>query len=341
MIILSGSDTAVSFTDETSIDARQTNNQKVSVHAEIVREKPYDWFLKILSYFPDVKGELKSNRVVVGYFNLQESERNYINSTLKFARIHIVDPRPYISDVKKAINKILPNKNVDLFLNELSVKQKQAAEELAENLNILAAQNMYFDAPHRKLKFYTESFQRFYGYGYSRFINTGEKDDFEHFDHKPFLNKKGRIRIENLTHYLSKSGSVFMDAIDEAKNAPDMLFSPVSKIKLVKTLSKGRAFDAGNDKALKWIDERRQESIRAADQFSHYRWLLNSQPLESIDSKKSTFIQAADIAAGIAKAVYERFGIVGIVKLFEYTNYNGKRISQNDAELIEQGKFEK
>lgn len=334
MLILSGSDTAVSFTDETSIDARLTNSEKVSVHAEVIREKPYDWFLKILSYFPDIKGELKSNRVVVGYFNLQESERNYLNSTLKFARIHIVDPRPYISDVKKAVNQILPNKNVDLFLSELSVKQKQVAEEIANNLNLLIAQNMYFDAPHKRLKFYAETFQRFYGYGYSRLINAQEKDEFKDFDYKPFLDKRGRMRIENLTHYLSKSGSVFMDAIDEAKAAPEVFLSPVNKIGLLRTLSKGRAFDAGNDKAVRWVDDRRQESIRHADGFSQYRWLLKPQPIESIDSKKSTFIQAADIAAGIAKAVYERYGIVGVVKLFEYTNYNGKRISLNDVDSL-------
>jgi hypothetical protein len=68
--------------------------------------------------------------------------------------------------------------------------------------------------------------------------------------------------------------------------------------------------------------------------YSFYDNLVKPDPLESIDSKKSVFVQAADIAAGIAKATYERAGLLGVVRLFEYTTYNGKRISSDDAIAI-------
>jgi hypothetical protein len=239
MIILSGSDTAVSFTDETSIDSRKTNSQKVSVHAEIIREKPFDWFLKVISFFPDIKGELKSITVVNWYYSLEETKRAYINSSLKFARIHIVDPRPYLADIKKSVSSILPNKNIDLFLTDLVTKHERVAEELSDKLKRFVAEKMYFDAPHKRLNLCIEVSQQYSGFGYSRFLTENRKYDLDKLDYETFVDKKGRLRLDNVTLFISKSGSVFMDAIDEVKSPAFAAFSSFSKLKLARTLSKG------------------------------------------------------------------------------------------------------
>jgi hypothetical protein len=42
-------------------------------------------------------------------------------------------------------------------------------------------------------------------------------------------------------------------------------------------------------------------------------------------------MQASDIAAGIAKYLYERGEILAVTLHFEYVMLNGERISQNDA----------
>jgi hypothetical protein len=51
-----------------------------------------------------------------------------------------------------------------------------------------------------------------------------------------------------------------------------------------------------------------------------------------VESKESFYIQAADIAAGIASHIYASEGLIGVVERFEYVTYNGVRLSRSDAE---------
>lgn len=58
---------------------------------------------------------------------------------------------------------------------------------------------------------------------------------------------------------------------------------------------------------------------------------LHLSPLYSLDSSKSFFVQAADIAAGITKYLYEIGSILEVALHFDYVTLNGWRVSQNDA----------
>ncbi|HAF22344.1 MAG TPA: hypothetical protein DCK93_05435 [Blastocatellia bacterium] len=62
------------------------------------------------------------------------------------------------------------------------------------------------------------------------------------------------------------------------------------------------------------------------------RGLHPFSPLQGdVDSRKSYYVQASDIAAGIAKHLYENGGIFTVTQNFEYVIFNGRRISQNEA----------
>lgn len=67
----------------------------------------------------------------------------------------------------------------------------------------------------------------------------------------------------------------------------------------------------------------------------HSYWQEEEYPFEplygDVDSGESFYIQASDIAAGIAKHLFETGGIIAVTKHFEYVMFNGKRTSLEDA----------
>lgn len=61
---------------------------------------------------------------------------------------------------------------------------------------------------------------------------------------------------------------------------------------------------------------------------------LRLSPLHSVDSRESFYIQAADIAAGIARYLYEIGGIQEVASRFDYVTLNGRRVCQDDASEV-------
>jgi hypothetical protein len=331
MIIGIGSQNAVSFTDDTSLDTRLTDNRKVSVHAQVLRECRLDWFYTLIRDFPQIKGELKSASLIDNYFSLPQAIRRQIQSTLRQVRVHITDPRPYIADVKTALSDILTDQNPDEFLRRLETEQNEIADSLRRKLTRFVARKMFLDSPSQRLKRKYRICHDFYSLRLMPdYIDESLKDsDFTYFE-----DNKSRIQINKLSVFTSKSASVFspaMDTMDELLENPYQVMSPIGAWKLNRELCLPHAFDAGNDKAIEWIDGRRHEVLAMSDKDHWFRQLQLQAPLESIDSKDSFFVQAADIAAGLAKAICERKSLVELVRLFDYVTYNGQRLSEDAA----------
>jgi hypothetical protein len=65
----------------------------------------------------------------------------------------------------------------------------------------------------------------------------------------------------------------------------------------------------------------------------HVYGLVRKRPgIVPVESRESFYIQAADIAAGIASQIYGIHGLIGVLEKFEYVTYNGIRVSRSDAE---------
>src|SRR5689334_19657499 len=111
MLIEAGPEGVASFTDESSPDSRLTARVKVSVNAQVLRHEPLDWYFALISYFPDVPGELRSEAILSHFSNLPGSARLKIWSGLSKVRVHISDPRPYIEEVNRALGKIMRQAN--------------------------------------------------------------------------------------------------------------------------------------------------------------------------------------------------------------------------------------
>ncbi len=93
MLIEPGPSGVASFTDDSSPDSRRPRGTKVSIHAQVLREQPLDWFYKLISYFPDAPGELKADRILAVFRALPEWVQQTVWSGLAGVRIHISDPR--------------------------------------------------------------------------------------------------------------------------------------------------------------------------------------------------------------------------------------------------------
>lgn len=105
MILTAGPPDALSFTDDTSLP---NVGAKVSIHAQVIRERPLDWYYILLQRAPSDASELKSIVIVEVFFTLPDIERRMVLSTLKTVRIHITDPRPYTHDVDESLCDIVP-----------------------------------------------------------------------------------------------------------------------------------------------------------------------------------------------------------------------------------------
>ena len=121
MIVLSGPDNAVSFTDDTSPDTRRSRSRNVSIHATVIRGKRLDWYYEILKLFPDFRDELKSTQVLESYKNLPRAKQQTIWNTLKDVHIHVTDALPIEARFDRMVQDAAKNSNgMDLLRQRAS-----------------------------------------------------------------------------------------------------------------------------------------------------------------------------------------------------------------------------
>jgi hypothetical protein len=94
VLIFTGNNEAVSFTDEGSPDTRVTGD-KICINGQVNRDLSLDWFYRVIQFFPDAQGELKSKEVAERFKNFPTEARAAIWMGMRGVKIHIVDPRPH------------------------------------------------------------------------------------------------------------------------------------------------------------------------------------------------------------------------------------------------------
>jgi hypothetical protein len=95
------------------------------------------------------------------------------------------------------------------------------------------------------------------------------------------------------------------------------------------------AFDRGNHSAVDWINEQRHNVLQQTDRVGWFYPAFKPEPSEEVESSESPLIQAADIAAGIARQIWAREGLCQLVRSFDYVVYNGERQSEQSASSAE------
>lgn len=335
MILTVGSPDAISFTDDTSLP---NSGAKVSIHAQVIRELPLDWFYALLRRAPSQAGELKSTVIVEVFFALSDIERRRVLSTLKTTRIHITDPRPYTHQVDERLADIVPGGDVQGFIKRLNRNQQRVAENERRKL---IARRMLRDAPPQQIRLR----HRLWEYQTCQRIRVPEpfvdESLMPYFEEKPLKEldfapfERSRKNVVNvLSAFLSKSESVFckaLDSMDEfiarGAQSPMLVGFHLSRI-----LSESHAFDKGDTQEVQWIDGERHDVLERIDRYGMFP--VQPAPLPELDSKSSFYVQAADFAAGIARELWSRNSLPHLVDTFDYVTYNGRRISESEAVTI-------
>ncbi len=336
MILIAGPPGVVSFTDETSLDQRRTAGRKVSIHCEVLRGRSLDWYYRLLQRTPNRPGELKSRDAIKSFLSLPNPERQKVFDTLKLVRVFITDPRPYIADCEAVLSRIIPGVNAKDLLVQLERIPKEVAERIHRESDRLVARRMLWDSPSARLKLEHRLWTSFL-YSPPWMSKVKQRSIAPDVDLGPFEDGKSRIKVNSISVFVSKSGSVFFRALDELHAAAEKAAWPVTAWdfrRVYSALNQSHAFDDGNQKALDWIDSQRENVVAAIDPYFRFQTGREWKQSLSIDSERSYYIQAADIAAGIVRTIWDQQSLVHVVLAFEYVTYNGMRIGEDAAARI-------
>jgi hypothetical protein len=340
----------VSVSDESSPDARSTGRSKVPIFAQVLGDRPLDWFYDLRFAFPHVPGELKGSVVVTQFESLPAETRRRIWNGLRDVRIHITDPRPYLRERDHIYRNAV---GVPFPLAELK-ERARAGDPTAKYLlsagDDLVGHLILSDSRPARL---------------ARAIVIAD-DTFGFMDHAHDYAKPLGLDLKEELHAIRagqqslvtraaalacKSGSVFTDAHDAATHADidegDFRFDTVRRLarNVVNRLRDRHAFDRGDEKLLGRVQKMRDSLGRRledmADPFARLeRFSLESttgcasafaEPLATVESVEVTEAQAADVAARMAAAIYEREGLHGVVKRFGYVVFNGARVTERNV----------
>jgi hypothetical protein len=339
MILDAGPQRAVSFTDDTSPDTRNTKQRSVSIHAKVRKATPLDWYYDLIRPFQKEKGELKSAKVLALYKSLPLPRRLKLWDTLKEVQVNITDSLPYQERAHQNLKEALKREDAVDHIRQRAIANDPYAKWLLEKLNNHTAESILLDAPSRRLSnlaFYT----REYPMGAFAFASSIRGTDFGFRsppDHRIPLerfqsaNSGSIVRI--VTKWTAMSASVFSDAIDEVFSAPYYHYHPLMD-PVHRALRQSHAFDGGNKKLVDLTDDERKTVARSLQRFGEWQYEYPFNPLYEVNSRESFYTQASDIAAGIAKLLYEQGQIIAVTQRFVYVIFNGKRTSASDAHEI-------
>ena len=344
LIITAGNNEAISFTDEGSPDSRLTDNEKVCVSGQVDRNLSLDWYYKIIQLFPDVPGELKSKEVAERFKSFPSDVRNAIWTGLRRVKIHIVDPRCHQRRFDNMLRETWRRKDAPQTLDRLAREGVPQARFMSEQLRGMVADSILHDSTAMRV----QSLGRALAEPFLGSISPIELPRCmvePEPPRQPLIAvsdfKRPKSLIRDVTSWSAKSAAAFhsaLDAVSQAFEGEDATayyanFENVVQRRMVQELLPVHAFDEGNQKHLELLDGARQSMIKELAARDYHHGLIIRQPgFVATESRESYYVQAADIAAGIASDLYAHEGLIGIVDRWEYVTYNGARVSRTDAE---------
>lgn len=306
-----------------------------TVLAQISSDTDLHWFCELVK-ITQAKGlnleELKSSVIIDLLKELDPHIKYKIWQGLQNVIIIINDPKQYLSKwgikiLNGSIFKIELEKG-DIIINGLNPNYKYFIKLLQD----LLSQKILFDSTASNIAYSIREI--------SCFADVFPVDE-NYFDPDSILKimdkKDPRKRIINSTKLSPRLSSAFFELKDpetkykifENSLQERRYFSPAyyHLELLCRSISPARFFDEGDRLSISII-KRFQEVISQGLQHPIFnnRYTLSFPKVEELDSKKDIRIQAADVAAGIARNIYERYNIKGLRDRFDYIIFNGNKL---------------
>jgi hypothetical protein len=323
---------AASFTDDTSLP----NIPFVSIHAQVMAETcELGWFETMRSMSGAPPGaEFKKAATELFFAQAFSVQLSLLNSIGSQARIHIVDPRPHISGLGESVRKWLP-RGMDLLGFCRKLEASTAHLEGVRKLFLdRVAQRVLFRSPAQQYLMTHRAMEYSSGTRINPYLMPKDcgipiqVPEWLSSDVEPFRKKRSNI-IGQVAGYVSASASVFTPATDELSGTD----SPARRWGAGNALCDSHAFDEGNRQQLECLEDQRDEVVgKTMPPF----YALRPQPLTTVTSGSSLPVQAADIAAGIARELWTRHNLVHVARHFHYVTYNSVRLTIEDAIYLQQ-----
>jgi len=299
--------------------------------AHVPSDNDLAWFFELIKRRQNKNGELKANEALRILNNLDIRQRSKIWQSLQNVIIIINDPKQYLSNLGiRILNGVI-------FQFEYQKKhikitpQNESYNSFLKLLQDTLSRIILLDSPASDI-YYSMSEISYCIDIYPIF----DEDDFYPYLILEKMDKEDpRKRIINVKKLSARLHSAFFELKDPQTQEETLkkvlpeerrYFNPsyyYSEL-LYQSISPARFFDEGDRLSIKIIKELQEKINQGLQQFNKYT--LPSPKIIELDSKKDIRIQAADVAAGIARDVYECHGIKGLRDKFNYVFVNERKI---------------
>lgn len=334
MILLPGDVDACSFNDDPSPDTRITSGAKVSVSAQVIRELPLNWYFDLLLTRGASSGELKSTIVWLNFCERPISEQNWIWKGLSKVRIHIVDPRHYQDSTDHILRSTMNRHDAPELFRQWAQERKPFVKPLLDALRRHTAEQIVEDSAAGRA-------HSLASYLSDNLFGDSQRDSV--LDISTFGNDTKPL-IRHATQWAAKSAATFHEAVDAFYDLDGELehyrYFPNDLIrrKMQARILDRHAFDKGDAQQIERLEDARTKILGVLRQYEAVNLAVAQRHIQ-IESSGSYLVQAADIAAGFASKLLEIEGPVRVATSFEYVTYNGRRLSQADAEAEEKRRW--
>jgi hypothetical protein len=344
-------DATTSFTDETSPKLSKSD-RKVSIHGQVIREgQSLRWFRDLVKLYPNDNPETKSVRILEDFGTYPQEFRDRTWIGMKKVRIHIVDSLSYQTNYEKILANVFKGDELRKMVERDARRGDDFAKYIRTKMDETVTEWIIKDSTSHRLRDMMENDYPPYSLSfYLRPLHPTRRDHPVNL--RPFRTKVSSM-TSKAVKVASKAASVFTPAMDRLGPIRH-LGESYGQYEVHRTLRDSHAFDQGDDKALKWIDDERKDiggrGWMPYDEGST-DWMPDGVPeyvddfgesetysdfaygrLYSVKSHESEYVQAADIAAGFARDAYERYSVVAVAEQFEYVTINGERVTQDNAQ---------
>ncbi len=252
--------------------------------------------------------------------------------------VHIVDPRPYVEHAKDVLRTALHRDDAPEVLARLSAEGIPGANWMLANLVKYTATSVLMDSTAVRVNQLGRALGRFpisHPFFDSAADISIDPIEVEDFDDKP------RSLLREVTAWTAKSAAAFESAlhcinemeheIESFRYFPEQLI----KRRMESRVLDRHAYDEGHPRHIQLLEDARTnilETLSTPGSWPPTRKRTRATGYSQFDSRECYFGQAADIAAGLARHVYETEKLVTIVSRFEHVTHNGERMSLKGAE---------
>lgn len=349
-IILPGDADFRDFSDDTQADSRKTGRVRVPIYASVDRDDPLIWFDTLVSFVPGAREETKSSHVLPILDELPPGARDRVWSGLCEVSLSIVDPRVHIQAWHDLWLRATGHPFNEGALRYAAARGAVVERDILNDYHAWLAMVVVNEAvPSRTDRFLDVVSRMQIAPGGQRGPSGAGPPPLERAEATlgPAGKSLGKF-VRRAVDYAAKSGPAFIQVHDGATSLDGFdpryqVFTPVWRIVAqgaLKGMESAHAFDRDDGPLLERLADHRRTMARRLERLAYsYESVAPGAvgSLAELDSRGSRRVQAADVAAGIARTVFEREGLPGICRRFAKVLFNGTRVTMRSMLAVTSG----